>query len=97
MEKISLDNRQIQLTVVLKLQQLRREAIPSLTYQNIEDTLKYWKWRKKMPRTLHEAVNDILSLTADEIVQLLSQRAIVDGYRQSLSDFQDLIGGIKHE
>lgn len=97
MEKLDLSNRQVQLTIVLKLQQLQRDAIPSLTYQNIEDTLKFWKWRKKTPRTLHEAVNDILSLTADEIVQLLSSRAIVDGYRQSLSDFQDLIGGVEHE
>lgn len=97
MEKIDLDNRQIQLTIVLKLQQLQRDALPGLRYQNIEDTLRYWKWRKRTPRTLHEAVNDILSLTADEIVRILSQRAIVDGYRQSLNDFEDLIGGEKHE
>ena len=97
MEKIDLNNRQIQLTIVLKLQQLQREFIPNLTYQNVEDTLRYWKWRKKMPYSLHEAVDDILSLTADEIVQLLSQRAIVDGYRKTLNDFQDLIGGEQHE
>lgn len=97
MEKYGLDDRQLRLTAVLKLQQLQREAIPNLSIQNIEDTLKYWKWRKTCPRTLHEAVNDILSLTADDIVRCLSQRAIVDGYRQRISDFQDLIGGVEHE
>lgn len=97
MEKIDLENRQIQLTIVLKLQQLQRDYLPNLTYQNIEDTLRYWKWKKKTPRTLHEAVNDILSLTADEVVQLLSSRAIIEGYNQSLNDFQDLIGGNQHE
>lgn len=97
MEKIDLENRQIQLTIVLKLQQLQRDYLPNLTYQNIEDTLRYWKWKKKTPRTLHEAVNDILSLTADEVVQLLSNRAIIEGYNQSLNDFQDLIGGNQHE
>ena len=68
MEKIDLENRQIQLTMLLKLQQLQREALPSLQYKNIEDALRFWKWRKKTPRTLHEAVNDIRSLSADEIV-----------------------------
>lgn len=97
MEKIDLENRQIQLTIVLKLQQLQRDYLPNLTYQNIEDTLRYWKWKKQTPRTLHEAVNDILSLTADEVVQLLSSRAIIEGYNQSLNDFQDLIGGNQHE
>lgn len=97
MEKIDLENRQIQLTIVLKLQQLQRDYLSNLTYQNIEDTLRYWKWKKKTPRTLHEAVNDILSLTADEVVQLLSSRAIVEGYNQSLNDFEDLIGGKQHE
>lgn len=97
MEKIDLENRQIQLTIVLKLQQLQRDYLSNLTYQNIEDALRYWKWKKKTPYTLHEAVNDILSLTADEIVRFLSNRAIIEGSSQSLNDFQDLIGGNQHE
>ena len=93
MEVIDLRSRQIQLTLILKLQQLQRDCLASLTYQNVEDTLKYWKWRKNPPRSLHVAVNDILSLTADEIVRVLSQRAIIEGYRHNLNDFEDLIGG----
>ena len=97
MEKIDLENRQIHLTMLLKLQQLQREALPSLQYKNIEDALRFWKWRKKTPRTLHEAVNDIMSLSADEIVRILSKQAIVEGDRTSLNDYEDLLGGVHHE
>ncbi len=94
---VDYEDKQIQMTIALKLQKLQRDAIPSLTYQNIEDTLRHLKWKKKAPRTLHEAVNDILSLTADEIVRLLSQRAIIDGFRASIEDFDDLLGGREDE
>ncbi len=93
----SLSDNQIQITIALQLQRLQRDALPNLTYENIVDTLKYLKWKKKKPKTLHEAVNDILSLSADEIVQLLSQRAIIDGFKSSFDDFEDLIGGKENE
>ena len=50
-------------------------------------------WKRNQPKTLHEAVNDILSLSADQIVRFLSKQAIIEGYHQELSEFSDLIGG----
>lgn len=93
MEKFDIHNSQIELSIVLKLQQLQRESLPGLTYQNLEDVLYRFKWAHRPPRTLHDAVNDILSLSADKIVQALSKLAIIDGYNKNLMDFSDLIGG----
>lgn len=97
MEKFDLHNSQIDLLIVLKLQQLQREGLPALTYQNLEDVLYQFKWLHKPPRALHEAVNDVLSLSADKIVQMLTRLAIIDGYNKNLMDFSDLIGGEHNE
>ena len=91
MESLDLKNKQIQLTLMLKLQQLQREQLPGLNYKNLEDVMQKLVWNQ--PKTLHEAVNDILSLSADQIVRFLSKQAIIEGYHQELSEFSDLIGG----
>lgn len=93
MDILDLDSKQIQITLVLKLQQLQREQLPGLNYKNLEDVLMKLVWKRKQPKTLHEAVNDILSLTADQIVRFLSNQAIIEGSYQELSEFSDLLGG----
>ena len=93
MESLDLKNKQIQLTLMLKLQQLQREQLPGLNYKNLEDVMLKLVWKQNRPKTLHEAVNDILSLSADQIVRFLSKQAIIEGYHQELSEFSDLIGG----
>ena len=93
MESLDLKNKQIQLTLMLKLQQLQREQLPGLNYKNLEDVMQKLVWKRNQPKTLDEAVNDILSLSADQIVRFLSKQAIIEGYHQELSEFSDLIGG----
>ena len=93
MESLDLKNKQIQLTLMLKLQQLQREQLPGLNYKNLEDVMQKLVWKRNQPKTLHEAVNDILALSADQIVRFLSKQAIIEGYHQELSEFSDLIGG----
>ena len=93
MESLDLKNKQIQLTLMLKLQQLQREQLPGLNYKNLEDVMQKLVWKRNQPKTLHVAVNDILSLSADQIVRFLSKQAIIEGYHQELSEFSDLIGG----
>ena len=93
MESLDLKNKQIQLTLMLKLQQLQREQLPGLNYKNLEDVMQKLVWKRNQPKTLHEAVNYILSLSADQIVRFLSKQAIIEGYHQELSEFSDLIGG----
>ncbi|SJZ84859.1 post-transcriptional regulator [Anaerorhabdus furcosa] len=97
MQDFDIHNSQIELAIVLKLQQIQREELPNLTYKNIEDVLYQYKWVHHPPRSLHDAVNDILSLTADKIVRYLSKMAIIEGYNKNLSDYTDLIGGKSHE
>ncbi len=85
---------EVQLLIVIKLQMLQRETLPTLTYQNLEDYLSKMRWLRKTPTTLHEVANDILAITSHEVIRYLSHQAIVEGSREKLEDFQDLFGGV---
>ena len=45
MQEFDITNRQIQLTIVLKLNQLQRLQYPNLTYDNLVDVLVDLKWK----------------------------------------------------
>ena len=92
-EVFDVHNRLVQMTMVLKLQKLNRNELPSLSYGNLEDFLMESLWKKGLPGSLHQAADEILSVRADEIVRYLSKRAVMDGARGSLEDFADVIGG----
>ena len=87
------DPQQLRLTIALKLGQLQREGLKQLDYAQVEETLQKWKWRKHRPSSLSEAVNDVLSLSVEEIVAFLSKQAIIDGQKLTISEFEDIIGG----
>ncbi len=87
----------IEVAIVLKLQQLQREQLNSLTYQHIEDTLSKWLWKFKRPTCLSEAVNDILSISANEVVLFLTNQAIIEAKEKSVSEFCELWGGSMNE
>jgi len=90
----SLNNhQQLRLTIALKLGQLQRDGLAQLSFSQVEETLLKWKWRKRRPSSLSEAVNDVLSLSGEEIVAFLSRQAIIEGQNQSISEFEDIIGG----
>ena len=98
MQEFDITNRQIQLTIVLKLNQLQRQQYPNLTYDNLVDVLVDLKWKRKTPASLHEAVNDILTLDADTVIQYMSKQAIIHGYRSDLSQYNDLLmKGVSHD
>ncbi len=92
-ETFDINNTLVQLTLVLKLQQLKREKIPSLNYGNLEDYLAYNLWKKKNPGSLHAAADAIMAIEADDVIRFLSKRAVIDGANQQLDDFTDIIGG----
>ncbi|MBQ7991694.1 MAG: hypothetical protein IJM63_09670 [Solobacterium sp.] len=92
-EKIGIENTLIQLTMVLKLQQLKRGGLPSLTYDNLEDYISGKLWLKQAPDSLHTAADEILSIEPEEIIRFLSRQAIVEGSAKKLEDFSDIIGG----
>lgn len=87
------NNTMVQLTMVLKLQQLKSSELPSLHYENLEDFLKESLWKKGAPDSIHQAADEILSVTAADIVRFLSRKAVSDGAKQNLEDFSDIIGG----
>lgn len=88
-----LDNKQLKLAIALKTSQLQREQLSSLTYQHVEATMLGLRWKRKKPVSMNEAVNDIFSLTASEIVAYLSSQAVIAGSKMKITDFNDLLGG----
>lgn len=92
-EVFDVHNTLVQLTMVLKLQQLQRSSLPALRYENLEDFLMEDLWKNKFPYSLHEAADDILNVTDSQIVRYLSKRAVIDGAKMNLEDFKDVIGG----
>lgn len=89
----NVENTEVQLLIVIKLQQLQRSGMPTLTYKNLEDYLSKMRWVRKSPKTLHEVADDILSIQCNEVIRYLTHQAIVEGSKETLDDFHDLIGG----
>ncbi|MEA5026482.1 MAG: post-transcriptional regulator [Erysipelotrichaceae bacterium] len=85
--------KQLQLTIYLRLGQLKREELATLSYQNIIDTLFDSVWKDKYPTSLSDAVNDIMTLSADRIVAYLSRQAIVDSKNHTIDEYADLLKG----
>lgn len=87
------NNTAVQMIIVLKLQKLQRDSIPSLTYQNLVSFLENGIWKDDKPNSLHLAANDVLSIEPAHIIRYMSKRAILDGAKSKLEDFNDVIGG----
>ena len=92
-ERFDIENIQVQMMMVIKLQQLKRESLNSLTYQSLETYLSEDLFRKHPPRSLHEAASAVISVKAEDVVRFLARKALEEGKYQSLSDYTDLIGG----
>lgn len=87
----NLNIKQLQLAIYLRLNQLKREQLATITYQNIIDTLFDSVWKDQYPQSLNHAINDIMSINAERIVAYLSKKAIIESKDHSLEDFDDLI------
>lgn len=84
---------QLKVAIYLKLEKLRRENNPNLAFENIEDTLVHYIWKEQLPLHLSVAIEDIMNLSSEQIVQFMAYQAVVDGYNSKLSDFADVIEG----
>lgn len=95
MENVLFDttNTEVQMTMVVKLHQLQRESLATLTYQNLDEYLSQGLWKKRVPRSLHTAVNDVMSVTGSDVVKFMARQAIIQGSSGNLADYVDLIGG----
>ncbi|MCF0113820.1 MAG: hypothetical protein HUJ56_00595 [Erysipelotrichaceae bacterium] len=87
----------IELAMVLRLQQLRSEGNTNITYDQLEGTLKGTKWKDGTMKSLHEIVDDILSVSVEDIVRFYSKEAQLEGYYGDMDSFDDILGGKEYE
>ena len=92
-ERFDTTNTEVQMIMVIRLHQMQRETLSTLTYGCLESYLCDELWKKTSPRSLHEAAEDIFSVDGNELVKFLARKAVLDSKQASLSDFSDLIGG----
>lgn len=78
----------IKLAIALKLNQMKRTQLSSLTYEHVESTLMQ-QWKIQMPLSIHEAVNEIMKLHANDVVASLSMQAMTK-MSANIQDFEDL-------
>ena len=64
------------MTIALKVHELQRTQLSSLTYQHVESTLMD-RWKLRKPDSLQDAVNDIMHLTAGEVVAFYLARQLL--------------------
>ena len=83
---------QIQMIMILKMQKLKSEELPTLNYENLESFLKQSLWKEHQPTSLHEAADQILHVRANDIVLFMALQAMTDGAKADLSDFSDMLG-----
>ncbi|MCI8272301.1 MAG: hypothetical protein HFG16_08360 [Erysipelotrichaceae bacterium] len=93
MDQRFIDDKHLKLAVALRTNQLKREQLSSLTYQHVEAALQEMVWKHKQPASIHEAIDDVFRLTANEVVAFLSNQAVIMGSQMKLNDLKDVIGG----
>ncbi len=84
---------QIKMTITLRLGMIKSESLPHLSYDQFVSVLWKVKWSEGYPKHIHQIIEDIMSLKAEEIVMVLSTQAVIDGHHQTLNDFSTLFGG----
>lgn len=87
----------IKMMIFLKINQLKREQLDSLTYTHIVKVLFYIIWDCKLPNTIHEAVDDIMKLEAKDVVTALHTLAMIEGSKMSLDKIDSILGGNENE
>ena len=92
-ERFDTTNTEVQMIMVIRLHQLQRETLSTLSYSCLESYLCEELWKNASPRSLHEAADDVFSVKGNELVKFLARKALLDSKNASLSDFSDLIGG----
>lgn len=94
-EPFLINNKHIKLAIALKTSQLKRDELSSLTFQHVEGALNGLKWYHHRPQSVHEAIDDVFKLNANEVVQYLSSQAVIVGSQMKINEFNDLLEGEK--
>lgn len=83
----------IKLAIYLKINQLKRDNLSSLTYNHLLKVLFHCVWDRKKPTSIHEAVNDIMRLNANDIVISLHTLAMIEGSTMGVEKIDEILGG----
>ncbi len=88
-----IDNTSVQMVMVIKLNQLKKNGLPALTYAQFEEYIMSNIWNERVPTSLNEATNHIMHITTSDIINYLSKQAVIEGANAHIEDFKDIIGG----
>ena len=83
----------VKLAMLLKINQLKRDNLSSLTYSHILKVLFHCIWNRKEPTSIHEAVNDIMKLNANDVVISLHTLAMIEGSTMGVEKIDEFLGG----
>lgn len=89
-KEIIKNDKNIALTIALKYNQLKREYLENLEVEHLVNYIFQHLWRHKSPKTISQAVVEIMKVEAGCIVAYLSQRAVIDSQNKKISDYNDL-------
>lgn len=92
-KQFDIDDISVQMVMVMKLNRLRRNDLPGLTYAQLEEYLMKKLWNERAPSSLNDATNQIFKITADDIVNYSSEVTVKEGIFSKIEDFKDIIGG----
>ena len=84
---------EITYALMIKLNMLKRNDLPHLSFKELYSAILYGKWKHDIPVHANEAVRDIMGIPAEEIVTILARMAIVEGGKTSIDDYLELLGG----
>ena len=83
----------LRVALEIQLMKLQRDGLSRLTLEQLIDTMYGLHWKRGIPSSISDCVNDICTLTGEEVVIYLTSKAIIDGYSSNITDFEDLLGG----
>lgn len=84
---------EVKLAIYLKINQLKREQLHSLSYTHVLNVLFFYIWNKKLPNSIHKAIDDIMNLNANDVIVALHTLAMVEGSKMEVDRIDDLLGG----
>lgn len=81
---------QLELSLALRLSMIQKEGLPNLSFDQLKYALMTLKWKQGIPNRLHDIIHDVFSIEVSEIVAVLSNKAIRDGYKAELEEYASL-------
>ncbi|MGB4985355.1 MAG: post-transcriptional regulator [Erysipelotrichaceae bacterium] len=84
---------QIETALALKLINLQRNNLSTITMTDLKNALFKSKWKGEVPENLNQAIDDIMKIKASEIVNYITNDVQVSSLDTSIEDYSDLLRG----